>query len=376
MDFYETYRELKNIQFEHKFEDVTESDIIRILQKDHLSEQDFLSLLAPAAGRCLEPIAQKANQITVQNFGRTILLFTPLYVSDYCVNSCVYCSFSVEHTFPRRKLALREVEREGSAIAATGVKHILLLTGESPQQSGHAYLKDCLQQLTKHASSISLEVQPMDRQQYADLIDYGADGLTIFQEVYNEKIYAELHRKGPKRDYIYRLNAPERACQAGIRTVTIGPLLGLDEWRKEVFFAGMHARYLQERYPEIEIGMSLPRIRPSMGKWNQFYPVTDKELVQAMLAVRLFLPRAGITLSTRESPELRNYLIKLGVTKMSAGSSTAVGGYSNDNVGVAQFKTSDDRSVKEICSFLHRQFYQPVFVDWPMFDLAVNAKKT
>ena len=370
MDFYETYRELKNIQFEDKFEDVTESDIIRILQKDHLSEQDFLSLLAPAAGRCLEPIAQKANQITVQNFGRTILLFTPLYVSDYCVNSCVYCSFSVENAFPRRKLALPEVEREGAAIAATGIKHILLLTGESPQQSGHDYLKDCLQQLTKHASSVSLEVQPMDRQKYAELIEYGADGLTIFQEVYNEKIYSELHRKGPKRDYKFRLNAPERACQAGIRTVTIGPLLGLDNWRKEVFFAGMHARFLQERYPEIEIGMSLPRIRPSLGNWNEFYPVTDNELVQVMLAVRLFLPRAGITLSTRESAELRNHLIKLGVTKMSAGSSTAVGGYSNDNVGTAQFETSDDRSVMEICSYLHEQFYQPILVDWPMFDFA------
>jgi 2-iminoacetate synthase len=368
LSFYESYRELKDIQFEEILGRVTEYEVFQILKKDRLDEQDFMSLLAPSAGHCLEPLAQKSHQLTVQHFGHTMVLFAPIYVSDFCVNSCTYCSFSIENTFQRKKLTLDEVESEGAALAASGIKHIILLTGESPQQAGHGYLKDCIRKLIKHTASITLEVQPMDRHQYAEMVDCGADGLTIYQEVYNEEVYSEIHRKGPKRDYLYRLDAPERACQAGMRSVTVGPLLGLDNWRKEVFFAGMHAYYLQDRYPEADIGVSLPRIRPHIGGWEPLSSITDKEWVQAMLALRLFLPRSGITLSTRESEKFRNHLIKLGVTKMSAASSTAVGGYSNEDAGTPQFETSDERSVEEICSYLRSQGYQPVMVDWPMFE--------
>lgn len=367
------------MEYSEAFREASGQDVLRILRKDRLNEQDFLMLLSPAAGSCLEAMAQKAHRLTVQHFGRTILLFAPLYVSDYCVNSCAYCSFSVEHVFSRKKLAMREVEREGAAIAAAGIKHLLLLTGESPQQSNHDYLKACILILSKHFASVSLEVQPMDKSQYADLIDNGVDGLTLYQETYKEDTYRELHRKGPKRNYLYRLDAPERACQAGMRTVTIGPLLGLEDWRKEVFLAGLHARYLQARYPATEIGVSLPRIRPHLGGWSPGSTVNDKELVQAMLAMRLFLPRAGITLSTRESKTFRNRLLRLGVTKMSAGSSTAVGGYSDDKAGIPQFETSDERSVKEMRLFLQSQGYQPLLADWPKFggrNMAVHSYKS
>jgi 2-iminoacetate synthase len=363
--FYESCNEWKKLDCTEMIQKVSEGDVQRILLKVRLNKQDFLSLLSPAAGLCLEEMAQKAHRLTVQHFGRTIVLFAPLYVSDYCVNSCKYCSFSIENDFPREKLSLLQVEKEGAAIAATGIKHLVLLTGESPQHSDHDYLKACIRVLTKHVASVSLEVQPMDISEYADLIDQGADGLTLFQETYNEDIYRDVHRKGPKRNYLYRLDAPERACQAGMRTVTIGSLLGLDDWRKEVFLMGLHARYLQHHYPTVEIGISFPRIRPHLGIWNPGSPVTDAQMVQAMLAVRLFLPRVGITLSTRECEELRNRLIHIGVTKMSAGSSTVVGGYSDIGTGTPQFKTSDERTVEQVRMYLRSQNYQPIMMDWP-----------
>lgn len=368
MSFYETYRRWREVISPESYRKVTKNDVILTLKKDKLDDLDLLRLLSPAAGDCLEVMAQKAHQLTVQHFGRTIVLFAPLYVSDYCVNSCTYCSFSIENDFPRKRLAPYEIEREGAAIAATGIKHLLLLTGESPQKSDLDYLKGCIQLLSRYFSSISLEVQPMDVSQYVELIGEGVDGMTVYQETYDEETYRELHRKGPKRNYKYRLDAPERACQAGMRTVTIGPLLGLADWREEVFFAGMHARYLQERYPAAEISVSFPRIRPHLGSWSPGTPVYDKELVQAMLAMRLLLPRAGVTLSTRESSEFRNRLLRLGVTKMSAGSCTAVGGYTDDEASFPQFETSDERSVDQIRKFLQSQGYQPIMTDWPKFN--------
>lgn len=369
MSFYETYCKWREIVNHEAYRKVTENDVLLTLQKERLDDQDLIILLSPAASQWLEAMAQKAHRLTVQHFGRTILLFAPLYVSDYCVNSCRYCSFSIENDFPRKKLTPSEVDREGAAIAGTGIKHLLLLTGESPQQSDLAYLKGCIHVLSRHFSSVSLEVQPMEGSQYADLIEHGVDGLTLYQESYNEETYSAVHRKGPKRNYLYRLEAPERACQAGMRTVTIGPLLGLDEWREEVFFAGIHARYLQERYPAVEISVSFPRIRPHLGGWNPGSPVVDKDLVQAMLAMRLFMPRAGMTLSTRESEELRNQLLPLGVTKMSAGSSTAVGGYTDDKAGFPQFETSDERSVDNMRMFLQSKGYKPLMTDWPKFGV-------
>ncbi|WP_166240341.1 2-iminoacetate synthase ThiH [Paenibacillus turpanensis] len=368
MSFYTICEELLQTDYTERQQAVSRSDVLSILQKDRLNSDDFFALLSPVAASCLEEMAQKAHRLTVQHFGRTILLYSPIYVSDYCVNSCVYCSFSVEHDFPRKALTLEEVAREGVALAKTGLQHVLLLTGESPRHSGVTYLVDCISELKECFASVSIEVQPLDEEDYARLIESGVDGLTLYQEVYNKEVYRSLHLKGPKRDYLYRLDAPERACKAGMRTVTLGPLLGLDDWRREVFAAGQHARYLQQRYPATEVGVSFPRMRPHLGGWSPSEAVGDRELVQAMLAMRLYLPRAGITLSTRESAELRNRLLRLGVTKMSAGSCTAVGGYSDpggSGYGTPQFETSDERSVEQMRNYLLSEGYEPLLTDWP-----------
>ncbi|MBM7553799.1 2-iminoacetate synthase ThiH [Thalassobacillus pellis] len=364
MSFYHKYEKLKQIPFSAKFHEVTSMQVESALTKDMLTTADYFALLSPAAESYLEDMARLAHQKTVQHFGWTMQLFLPLYVSDYCVNTCKYCSFSVDNVFPRRRLTLSEVEKEAKAITEMGIEHVLLLSGESRIHSSISYLKEIMTVLSKYFSSVGIEIQPLDTTEYEELVESGIDGLTVYQEVYDEEVYRELHTKGPKRNYRYRLDTPERGCKAGMRSVNIGALLGLDDWRKESFIAGLHADYLQTKYLETEIGVSFPRMRPHAGSYQPKTDVTDKNLVQAMLALRLFIPRAGITLSTRESEFLRNQLIPLGVTKMSAASSTEVGGYSEPDNTQSQFEISDDRSVAAIRKLLYSKGYQPVMKDW------------
>ena len=364
MSYYKEYEKFKSIDLEGFLSQVRDSDVRRVLGKDRLREEDFLVLLSPAAAAYLEEMAQKAHRITVQNFGKVIFLYAPLYLADYCVNECLYCSFNATNKFKRRKLTLEELEEEAERIAREGIRHILILTGESRVHTPITYIKDCVGVLKKYFPSISIEVYPMDTHEYKELVDAGVDGLTIYQEVYNQEVYDRVHIKGPKKNYMYRLDAPERGCRAGMRTVNIGALLGLDDWRKEAFFTGLHAKYLQDKYPATEISLSVPRLRPHLGGFQPEHTIGDSELVQIILAFRLFLPRAGITLSTRERPQLRDNLVYLGITRMSAGSSTVVGGYTSNNEGVSQFDVSDERGVKEIRDMISSKGYQPVFKDW------------
>jgi len=363
MSFYEEYRRAKNIDLDNFFAKVNRYDVERVLAKDRLKEEDFLVLLSPAANDYLEEMAQKAHQLTVQNFGKVIFLYAPLYLANYCVNQCAYCGFNVKNGFKRDKLTLEQVKEEAKAIVNKGIKDLVVLTGESRKHSPVSYIKDSIEILTEYFSSIAIEVYPMETEEYRELVDAGVDGLTIYQETYNEQIYDQVHITGPKKDYRFRLDAPERGCQAGMRRVNIGPLLGLDDWRKEAFFAGLHANYLQNKYLDTEISLSLPRLRPHMGSFEPNSIVDDPALVQIILAYRLFLPRLGISLSTRESDKLRDNLLPLGITKMSAESSTAVGGYA-ENRGVNQFDISDDRTVAEVKDLLLNRGYQPVFKDW------------
>lgn len=364
MSFYQCYVDYKDFDFSGFFEDITDHDVFRVLGKEKRNEKDFLILLSPQAGKHLEAMAQKAHRLTVQHFGKVILLYTPLYLADYCVNRCAYCSFSVANSFPRRRLSMEELEREAQAIARTELKHILILTGESRYHTPVEYIRDCVKVLKKYFSSISIEIYPLEREEYRQLVGEGVDGLTIYQEVYNEKVYDEVHISGPKKNYRYRLDAPERGCQAGMRSVNIGALLGLDDWRREAFFMGLHAAYLQNQYLNVEIGVSLPRIRPHIGSFQPKSLVGDRDLVQIMLAIRLFLPRAGIAISTREQTDLRDHLLPLGVTRMSAGVSTAVGGHTGKAEGSSQFDISDHRSVEEMKAMLKKKGYQPIFKDW------------
>lgn len=363
MSFYDSLTRLTRYPYEQLWKQYSASDVKRALAKSQLNEEDLLALLSPAAGAYLEQMAQKAQQLTRAHYGHTMQLFTPMYVADFCVNHCTYCSFSSIYDFPRKRLTMEELRREAEVIAATGLRHLLVLTGESRRDSPVEYVKACVEVLQDYFSSISIEINPLSVAEYKELQAAGVDGLTLYQEVYHQETYRKLHLKGPKRNFRNRLDAPERACQAGFRAVNVGALLGMYEWRQEAFMTAMHAQYLQDTYPDCEIGLSAPRFRPYLGEFNPDSEVTDRALVQILLAYRLFLPRAGITLSTREPARLRDRLIHLGVTKMSAGVSTQVGGHS-DAEGTPQFEISDTRSVSEVQEMLVRSGLQPVFKDW------------
>ncbi|MBZ4688461.1 MAG: thiH [Clostridiales bacterium] len=367
MSFYDCYLEYNDLDFENFFAQVTEADILRILRKNKITEYEFLALLSPVAENLLEDMAQRARQLSLQHFGKAILLFTPMYIANHCVNKCSYCGFNVENDIARKKLSLEEIEREAAAIAETGLRHILVLTGESRKETPLSYIVNAIKILRKYFQSISIEIYPLTEEEYQEVIEAGVDGLTIYQEVYDEKIYDKVHLAGPKKNYKFRLDAPERACKAKMRNVNIGALLGLNEWRREAFFTGLHASYLQNKYPDVEISISLPRIRPHKGVFEDVYLVNDRSLVQIMLATRIFLPYVGITISTRESQRLRDNLIPLGVTKMSAGVSTEVGGHTSATKGDSQFEIADKRNVAEMKEAILAKGYQPVFKNWLQF---------
>ena len=372
MSFYDEVLRYEGTDFGAFFNTLTESRISALLSKPQLVARDYLALLSPTADGLLEDMAQKAHSMTMYHFGPTVLLFTPLYLANYCVNHCVYCGFNANNNILRRSLTLDEVEAEAQAIAATGLQHILILTGESRQASPVSYIADCTRLLRKYFSSVSIEIYPLTKDEYGELIFAGVDGLTIYQEVYDRETYARVHPKGPKSDYRYRVEAPERAGEAGMRSVGVGALLGLHDWRSEMFLSGLHAAYLQKRFPEIEVSVSFPRMRPEVGGFHPPYEVPDRALVQGIVALRLFLPRAGITISTREGAGLRDNLVRLGVTKMSGGTSTVIGGHTDSQDGVGQFEISDTRSVIEMRAAIAALGYKPILKDW--HDLGVGVK--
>jgi 2-iminoacetate synthase len=347
-----------------------EAAVLRALAAPAPGSDDLAALLSPAAQPHLEALARRAHETTVRHCGRTIQLFTPLYLSNHCTNGCVYCGFNTANRIPRAQLTPEQALDEGRAIAATGLRQLLLLTGEAPARAGTEYIAACARLLRPLFPSLAVEVHALSEDDYRALTRAGVDGMTMFQETYDRELYATLHPRGPKRDFAWRLDAPERACRAGMRTVNLGALLGLAPWRLEVFATAMHARYLQRRYPGVDLAISLPRMRPHAGSWQPAHPLTDRALVQAMAALRLFLPQAGITISTRESPALRDNLVPLGVTRMSAGVSTAVGGHTGGAAGTGQFEISDPRGVQAMCAALRRRGYQPVFKDWEPLEHA------
>jgi 2-iminoacetate synthase len=265
------------------------------------------------------------------------------------------------------KLSLDEVKKEAEFIASSGLRHILVLTGESRKESPVDYIRDCVKILKEYFDSISVEMYPLETEEYLQLVQEGVEGLTIYQEVYDEDIYSRLHPVGPKANYRYRLDAPEKGAIAGMRNVNIGTLLGLNDWRKETFLMILHAQYLQNKFPEVEVGVSIPRIRPQVANFKPSCTVSDRDLVQIILALRIYLPRSQIALSTRERQDLRDNLIPLGITRISAGSSTAVGGHvinNDDQIEACQFDISDKRSIEEMKSVLNKIGYQGVLKDW------------
>jgi 2-iminoacetate synthase len=342
---------------------VTPGRIADILSRERIDEQDYLALLSPAATMFLEPMAQKAADLTRRHFGNVVFIFTPLYISNYCDNVCAYCSFGRQHSIRRRHMEIDEIKTGTERIAAMGIRHILVLTGESRRYAPPAYLEAAVTVLRERFSSIAIEVYPLTGDEYGRCIGCGIDGLTIYQETYDRERYHALHQGGPKNDFVFRLDAPERACRAGIRTVTVGALLGIADPVADSFSAVLHAAWLQKQFPGVEVSLSFPRMRPLVADFAPAAVVSDRQLVQMILAARLFLPTAGITVSTRESAIFRNNLLPLGVTRMSAGVSTAVGGHSSEG-GTPQFEIADTRSVRELQRDLEERGFQPVMHDW------------
>jgi 2-iminoacetate synthase len=368
MSFFDTLSQYSTFDFAAFLPAVTPDKVGAILDKDRLTPEDFLALLSPAASAWLEPMAVRAAAVTRKQFGNVIFLFTPLYISNFCDNVCSYCSFARQHGIIRSQLSFEEIDAEASSIADTGMRNILVLTGESRKHASPGYIREAVRIIRGHFATIGIEIYPMSQEEYALLIEAGVDGLTMFQEVYNENAYRGFHCGGPKADFRFRLESPERAGACDIRSLTVGALLGLDIPQKEAFFSGLHASYLQKKFPSAEVSLSLPRLRPMVSGFVPPHPLDDRLFVQILLATRLFLPRCGITISTRESRELRNAIAALGVTKMSAGVSTAVGGHGHASVGApvseSQFEIADARSLDEMKSDLAALGFQPVMQDW------------
>jgi 2-iminoacetate synthase len=326
---------------------------------------DFAALLSPAAAGRLEDLAQLAHATTIRRFGPTVRLYAPLYLSNECVSVCTYCGFSAGNDIRRRTLSVDEVVAEGAALGQQGFRHLLLVAGEHARVVSKDYLVDCVNALAPTVAQLSVEVQVWDTATYRRLVGAGCDGLTVFQETYDPSTYAAVHLKGKKRNYAWRLAAPDRGGEAGMRRLGIGALLGLHgDWRADAIALAAHARALMKRWWRCEVTIALPRLRPAAGGYQPADPIADAEFVQLLCALRIALPDVGINLSTRESPDLRDALVRLGVTTMSAGSHTEPGGYASASDAEPQFEIADTRSPDQIAAILRAAGYDPVWKDW------------
>jgi 2-iminoacetate synthase len=347
----------------------------------------FEQLIAPKSNADLEAMAQMSRALTLQNFGRTMRLFAPLYLSNECINNCSYCGFSRDNPILRVTLSVDEVIAEARHLSGAGFRQILLVTGEHPKFISRDYLADCVRALADDFSSISIEVGPMGTDDYRRIVDAGAEGLVVYQETYNRGVYAELHTAGPKRDFNFRLDCVERGYAAGFKRLGIGALFGLWRWQDEAVALAAHIDYLLKRCWQAQITVSLPRLRPAAGGFKPLFTMSDRELAQLICALRITFPQVGIVLSTREKASLRDELVSLGVTMMSAGSHTEPGGYTRqgaehlhrtvrgkivapefqngeDELATGQFEISDERSPAEIANILRQRGLEPVWKDW------------
>jgi 2-iminoacetate synthase len=352
---------------------------------------DFATLISPAACGYLETLGLRSSLLTRQRFGKVIRLFAPLYLSNECINNCQYCGFSRDNPILRVTLSVEEVVREARALKAQGFRNVLLVAGEHPKFVSSNYLRACVAALRAEVPSISLEVGPMETESYRPLVEAGAEGLVVYQETYDRATYATMHTAGPKRDFDWRLETAERAYAAGFRRLGIGALFGLADWRFEALSLAAHAEYLLRHCWKAQLTVSLPRLRPCAGDFQPTHAISDRELVQLLCALRLFLPDAGIVLSTREPAQLRNGLMPLGVTMISAGSHTEPGGYTGagrehlhrteggrivpltesasewaveDRRATGQFDIADERSPEEVAATVAKLGLEPVWKDW------------
>jgi 2-iminoacetate synthase len=363
--------------WQQRLEVVTADDVERALSEPagSYSLPKLLALISPAAEDYLEEMAQSAHALTVQRFGRTIRLYAPLYLSNYCTNSCRYCGFNRENEFKRTRLGIDEAIEEADIIASEGFRDILLVSSEDRQFISVDYLAELARRLRGTFSSISVEVYQMSRDEYARLFEGGIEGVTLYQETYDRRAYGHYHPAGPKSDYDRRLGAAGSIAAAGMREVGLGVLLGLGDWRAETLALAEHAHYIIKRYWQCHVSFSFPRLRPAFGvQDSQFHCFGDKNLVQMITALRLCFADVGLVLSTRERAELRDHLVMLGVTKLSAGSRTSPGGYSGRTEATGQFEIDDKRSPAQVASMIKQHGFEPVWKDWDKAFLEAQSE--
>ncbi len=376
--FSEIFRTLPLEALRQQSLDTTERTLLPVLQKGEAhSLADFAALISPAAAGHLERLCELSQARTRKHFGKTIRLFAPLYLSNECVNICAYCGFSRNNPIPRITLPVEKVVEEAKLLAGRGFRSILLVAGEHPKFVSNGYVEEVIRKLLPIMPSVMLELGPLETEPYRPLVAAGCEGLVVYQETYHQPTYEELHTAGPKKKFFWRMETPERAYAAGFRRLGIGALYGLYDWRFEALAVAAHALYLTRKCWKAQISISLPRMRPAAGGFAQKYFMEERELVQTVAALRLLLPHASIVLSTREPARLRDGLITLGITNMSAGSSTEPGGYSSfDETSWTptkeqkgeQFHISDERSPETIAAVIRSRGYEPV---WKDFDQAL-----
>lgn len=344
----------------------TDNDVQLALAKDKLAMDDLMALLSPAASRYLEPMAIKAQQLTRQRFGNTVGLFVPMYLSNLCANECTYCGFSLSNPMTRKTLTHDEIMAECQAITRLGFSQVLLVTGEYPSQVGMAYFKEHIQTIRQYVSSLLMEVQPLSVDDYANLKSWGLDGVMLYQETYHKPSYAYHHLKGKKKNFTWRLDAPDRLGQAKIDKIGLGVLVGLsDNFRTDCYMLGEHLRYLQKHHWQSRFSIAVPRLRPCAGGIVPHCVMSDRQLVQVLCAFRLFAPEVDIVLSTRESATFRDNVVPMMITQMSAFSQTKPGGYSAaTDETLEQFSIDDNRHPSAVVRTLTKQGLQPVWKDW------------
>ena len=380
MEYMEGMERIKSDVMERVMENVraydaslyTESDVRNALSHETCTIEDFKALLSPAALPFLEQMAHRAQIETRRHFGKCVYLFTPLYIANYCENYCVYCGFNCYNNIHRKKLSPDEIEREMKVISESGIEEILMLTGESRGMSGIEYIGEACRRARKYFRNVGLEIYPVNSDEYRYLHECGADYITVFQETYNPDKYETLHLMGHKRVWPYRFESQERALMGGMRGVGFSALLGLDDFRKDALATGLHVHFLQRKYPHAEMSLSCPRLRPIVNN-DKINPkdVHEQQLCQILCAYRIFLPFAGITVSSREAPRFRDGIINIAATKISAGVSTGIGdheekykGKKSGDAGDEQFEIADTRSFSEIYDAIKKQGLQPVLNDY------------
>ena len=361
-----------NAMNEYDYGKYTATDVLRALEKDTCSVEDFKALMSPAAEPFLEKMAEKAKYETSKHFGNTVYLFTPLYIANYCENYCVYCGFNCYNQINRKKLNYEEIEHEMKVIADSGIEEILMLTGESRKVSDVEYIGEACKLASRYFKNVGLEIYPLNSDEYKYLHECGADYVTVFQETYDSDKYETLHLMGHKRVFPYRFEAQERALMGGMRGVGFSALLGLADFRKDAFASELHVYYLQRKYPYAEYSLSCPRLRPIINN-DRINPldVGERQLCQVLCAYRIFLPYVGITVSSREQKHFRDGIVKIAATKVSAGVSTGIGdheskytGKDNGNAGDEQFEISDGRSFDQMYADMTDEGMQPVLNDY------------